>query len=325
MILANKISNLRKKNGWSQEELSDKMNVSRQAVSKWESAQTTPDLDKILLLGNFFGVTTDYLLKDEIEDEDFTDEISKTVKRITLTEANEFLELSKSTALRIAFGTFLCVISIIPLLLLIAGVETSVFHLSEGLAIGIGLGALFIIISIAVAIFIFSGLKSDDYDFIDKESFETEYGVTGMVKEKKKAYRSSYVRRNIIATCFCILSPIPLLSVAFTEKEFLIIAMLTVTLLLSGIGASLFVDTVMRWESFQKLLQEGEFSPQEKRKKTIKDRVSLFYWMMALAIYLGWSFFTDSWSISWIVWPIAGILFSGFMSLLILAIDKGDD
>ena len=50
MILADKIITLRKKNGWSQEELAEQMNVSRQAVSKWESAQSVPDLNKILLL-----------------------------------------------------------------------------------------------------------------------------------------------------------------------------------------------------------------------------------------------------------------------------------
>lgn len=74
MILADKIIRLRKKNGWSQEELADKMNVSRQAVSKWESSQTIPDLDKILQLSTLFGVTTDYLLKDEIEDEELTND-----------------------------------------------------------------------------------------------------------------------------------------------------------------------------------------------------------------------------------------------------------
>ena len=72
MILADKIVRLRKKNGWSQEELAQKMNVSRQAVSKWESAQTIPELEKILQLGALFGVTTDYLLKDDMELEEFT-------------------------------------------------------------------------------------------------------------------------------------------------------------------------------------------------------------------------------------------------------------
>ena len=90
MILADKIIRLRKKNGWSQEDLANKMSVSRQAVSKWEGAQTIPDLEKILQLSVLFGVTTDYLLKDEIEDEELTGDTSSetTVKRISIEEAN---------------------------------------------------------------------------------------------------------------------------------------------------------------------------------------------------------------------------------------------
>ena len=96
MILADKIIRLRKKNGWSQEELADKMNVSRQAVSKWESAQSIPDLEKILQLGTLFGVTTDYLLKDDIEDEEFTNESSDVaVKKINIEEANIYIEQRK--------------------------------------------------------------------------------------------------------------------------------------------------------------------------------------------------------------------------------------
>ena len=65
MILAEKIAALRKKNGWSQEDLAMELNVSRQSVSKWESAASIPDLDKILQLSRIFGVSTDYLLKDD--------------------------------------------------------------------------------------------------------------------------------------------------------------------------------------------------------------------------------------------------------------------
>ncbi len=67
MILADNIILERKKNGWSQEELADKLNVTRQAVSKWEGAQTTPDLQRILEMSRLFGVTADYLIKDEID------------------------------------------------------------------------------------------------------------------------------------------------------------------------------------------------------------------------------------------------------------------
>lgn len=63
MNMADRIQTLRKARGISQEELADKIGVSRQAVSKWESEQSTPDLEKVLLLSEYFGTTTDYLLK----------------------------------------------------------------------------------------------------------------------------------------------------------------------------------------------------------------------------------------------------------------------
>ena len=69
MILADKIIDLRKKNGWSQEELAEKLDVSRQAVSKWESAQSVPDMSRIVMMSELFGVSTDYLLKDSYENE----------------------------------------------------------------------------------------------------------------------------------------------------------------------------------------------------------------------------------------------------------------
>ena len=63
MTLADRIQQLRKQKGISQEELADRVGVSRQAVSKWESEQSTPDMDKVILLSDYFEVTTDYLLK----------------------------------------------------------------------------------------------------------------------------------------------------------------------------------------------------------------------------------------------------------------------
>lgn len=63
MNMADRIQYLRKSKGISQEELADKVGVSRQAVSKWESEQSTPDLEKVIIMSDFFGVTTDYILK----------------------------------------------------------------------------------------------------------------------------------------------------------------------------------------------------------------------------------------------------------------------
>lgn len=322
MILADKIIKLRKRNGWSQEELAEKMQVSRQAVSKWEGAQTIPDIEKILMLGSLFGVTTDYLLKDEIEDEEFTDETKSSVKRVTLAQANDFLRWRKSASVRIAAATFLCIIAVIPLLILGAASEISALNISENLAGGVGLTVLLVLAAIAVAIFIFCGFKNAPYEFIDKEPFKTEYGVAGMVQERKKAFKSTYSALNIIGTFICILSPIPLFIGAFTENEFLTVIMLAVTMILAGFGAAFFIIAGVRWASMQKLLKEGEFAPKVKRRSQIKETVAAVYWLAATAIYLGWSLITDAWEITWVVWPIAGVLFALVMCLCNLFVDR---
>ena len=68
MLLSEKIMSLRKRNGWSQEELAQQLGVSRQSVSKWESMASIPDIQKIMAMSELFAVSTDYLLKDELEE-----------------------------------------------------------------------------------------------------------------------------------------------------------------------------------------------------------------------------------------------------------------
>ena len=63
MILAEKITEERKKNGWSQEEMADKLGVSRQAVSKWESGASDPSTSNLLALARLFGISPEELLK----------------------------------------------------------------------------------------------------------------------------------------------------------------------------------------------------------------------------------------------------------------------
>lgn len=326
MILADKIIRLRKKNGWSQEELAEKMNVSRQAVSKWEAAQTTPDLEKILHLGNLFGVTTDYLLKDEIEDEEFTEGIDEAlVRKITLAEANVYIEQRKDASVKIAVATFLCILSVIPLLLLGALSELTSLPISENATVGIGVVSIFPIVAIAVIMFIRVGFKNAPYEFLEKEPFETEYGVTGFARDRQKAYRSTYVKYNYIGACTCVLSPVPLLCGAFTENELLTVILLCVTMLIAGIGAMFFIVAGVRWASMQKLLKEGEFSDKGKRKNKINEAIGTSYWLIATAVYLGWSFLTDDWHITWVVWPISGILFMAIRLICNLVIDKQDE
>ncbi len=77
-----------------------------------------------------------------------------------------------------------------------------------------------------------------------------------------------------------------------------------------------FIYAGVRWTSMQKLLKEGDFTLQEKRKNKIKEDIGSIYWLIVTAIYLGWSLITNKWGITWIIWPVAGVLFGGLMCLI---------
>ena len=318
MILADKMIALRKKNGWSQEELAEKINVTRQSVSKWESAQSIPELDKILRLAQLFGVSTDYLLKDALEEAEYVDSAEETppMRRVSMEAANEFLLVKRITAKRIALATYLCILSPICLLLLGAASETKAPALSEELAGGIGLIVMLLVVAAAVAVFIACNAKTAPFEYLEKEVFETEYGVSGMVKELQGQYRDTYTRYNVLGACICILSAIPLFAGSFLSDDDLVLAaMLSATMLLAGVGVIFFITAGVNWASMQTLLQEGDYTKREKQNASLTDAVGTIYWLVVTAGYLAYSFYTNNWKESWIVWPVAGVLYAAIMVL----------
>lgn len=187
MILGDKIMNLRKKNSWSQEELAEKLGVSRQSISKYESAQAVPDMEKILKLSRIFGVTTDYLIKDEIEDLEFSEEDfeeDKKLIKLSMEEANEYLDLKEVSGRNIAFGVSLCVISPVTLLLLSQAYESNLISVPENVVYGISLTVLFLFVIGALGIFIREAMKLKKYEFIENEGIDTAYGVDGMARDR---------------------------------------------------------------------------------------------------------------------------------------------
>ncbi len=129
MRLSDKIVELRKTNGWSQEELAEKLNVSRQAISRWEGAAAQPDAANILQLSKLFGVTTDYLLNDEYESDNDLPKV-KEIKRDSFHQIMIFLVTLEVMILIIQFITtiilqneFFGVLSFIPFVAVIGGFE----------------------------------------------------------------------------------------------------------------------------------------------------------------------------------------------------------
>ena len=324
MILADKIIDLRKKAGWSQEELAEKLAVTRQSVSKWEGAQSIPDMDKVVQMSRLFGVTTDYLLKDEIEIAEPTvteDDRRPPLRRVTIGEASDYLALRRTAAPKMALATMLCIFSPIALvgLAAVSELSASLFPVREGVAAGIGLCVLLVLVAVAVVLFMDCGNKAKEYEFLEKEPFETEYGVTGMVKERQKAFKPTYDHMNTIGTVLCVLSVLPLFAtMAFTVGvDFFMTMAVCLLLAVVGIGVYFFVYGGTIYSSMEKLLEEGDYTRREKSQKNITGPVSVIYWLVATAIFMIYTFGPKGNGqprYSWIIWAVAGVLYAAVLA-----------
>ena len=326
MILGDKIMNLRKKNAWSQEELAEKLGVSRQSISKYESAQAVPDMEKILKLSRIFGVTTDYLLKDEIEDLEFLDEDfeeDKKLIKVSMEEANEYLDLKEISGRNIALGVSLCVISPVTLLLLSQAYESNLISVPENVVDGISLTVLILFIIVALGIFIRESMKLKKYEFIENEDIDTAYGVDGMARERGESFHDYYVKNNIIGVLLLVASVIPIfLGMIVSVEDMTMIISVVIMLPLIAIGVNLLVKTNIYMNSINAILEEGDF---RRRNKKLKRRIEPFcgiYWIAATAIYVAYSFLTNNWDRSWIIWPVAGISFPIYYLILKFIFDS---
>ena len=332
MILADKIIDLRKKNGWSQEELAEKLGVSRQSISKWEGAQSVPDMNRIIALSEIFGVSTDYLLKDEMEPEPNTaastveipisveEEIG--VRTVSMEEANDFMAFKEVASTRVAFGVMLCILSPIVLILMSAAVDTGRLAMNDTIASGIGLAILLILVGIAVGIFVLTGFKGSDYEYLEKEWIETAYGVDGLVKDRRAKFRPTYQSRMVTGIVLCVISALPIffamIPAGFGEVySSLLIYAVAMLLAIVAVGVFFIVRVSIVWGSYDMLMEEGDYTREHKLDNKRNELISTIYWCAVIAAYLGYSFVTGDWAHSWIVWPVAGVTFG-----LVLAVAK---
>lgn len=324
MILAEKIAMLRKQNGWSQEDLAMKLGVSRQSVSKWESTASIPDLERIVKLAEIFEVSTDYLLKDSLEEDivglstSVTESYEDTPEHsISLEEANVYMDYIQHAAPRIALAVAACVLSPVVLILLAGMSEYGAVSISENVAGCIGLIVLFLFIIGAVIVFIADGMKLSKYEYLEQEALSLQYGVAGIVESKKEKYEPVYVKCLVFGVVLCIAAAMPLIVFGMLEMGDLIcIYGVCILLVLIAIAVYLFVWSGMIRSSYQKLLEEGDYDRTRKEDNRKNEYLSQVYWCSVTALYLLVSFLTKRWDITWIIWACSGVLYAAICGVV---------
>ncbi len=326
MTLAEKIIRLRKGRGWSQEELAGQLEISRQSVSKWEGGVSIPELDKIVRMSEIFGVTTDYLLKEEEEGtgQEWKGTEGEAVfsggsavfekegeepRFVSMEEAGAFMEVTKKVSGWISLGVFLCIIS--PICLIIFGglAEYGFFPFSENAAGGIGLMILLALVAAAVAILIFHGFKLSKYEYMEKEPILLEAGIIQQVKEREEAFESEFRMGIVIGVMLCIGGVIPIVTTAFLESLLWEVLSVGVLLFLVACGVYILIRVGMIKGSYQKLLQEGDYTKKNKEASRVVSAFAGFYWCTVTAVFLVVFFRTENGKAAGLIWPVAGVFF----------------
>ncbi len=319
MNLSEKIMKHRKKKGWSQEELSEQLNISRQSVSKWESGASVPDLDKILRLSEIFKVSTDYLLKDEIEEEEKKEEPeprggktkpAEKEREISGEEAADYIKITVQAAWKIAAGAAVCILSPVFLILFAGMAENHAISVAEDTAGGIGTAVLLFMITGAVVIFIMEGMKLGKYEYIEKELIVMKDETKDMVRREEERFYPVYKNSIAMGVAVCIISIVPvIIAGALTKEEIIYIWCAAFFLMLIAAGVFFMVRSGIVYGGYQKLLCEGDYTSEKRREKKRNENLNTAYWSLITVIYLGISFYTGEWGRTWMIWPCAGILF----------------
>ena len=107
------------------------------------------------------------------------------------------------------------------------------------------------------------------------------------------------------------MSVLPLfLGIVVLDDELFILKMIAILLILVGLGVNFFIIASINYESMNLFLKEICQNSKLSKNKKIKDTISRVYLIFSLTIYLGYSLVSNDWGHSWIIWPIAGVLFA---------------
>ena len=279
-------------------------------------------------MSTLFGVSTDYLLKDataaenepirdfarsdadeEVVEEIITEEPIPT-HEVTDTEVEEYLATVKKAGSRIALGVLLCILSPVALILFGALSNMGMF-MGENIAAACGFVALFVFVGVALMLFIPTGMSLSKYEYLEKkilvlpEALEKKLREEYEMKNKKQFLSITAGVLCCVFACFFVV----FVACLFAENEPVIELCLPLLFVFAAVGVYIIVRTCFLRGAYQRLLQMEEYTERRKKHAMQFEIVASSYWTIVLVIYLGISFLTHRWDITWLIW-ILGAVFS---------------
>lgn len=262
MGFGEKLFKLRKEKGLSQEALAEKLNTTRQAVSKWENAQGFPETEKLIMIGNVFEVSLDYLLKETAEQSNENVDGYYVSKEM----AEGYIVYGQKISKYIALGFSLLILSTIPYLLFKESATMSTF-LVIIIAV-LGIGAMMVPVTI----------EESRYNVLTKEELLFDQNFLKELTKRYATIKKKYAAVMIVGFCFIVAGAIPFL---FEKKHITsgeLVQYYPYCVVLIAIGVYLFVRVVGVWEMYRILVENKEYSNRFifKLKKKVREKVDNF-------------------------------------------------
>ncbi|MEG0365924.1 MAG: helix-turn-helix transcriptional regulator [Coprobacillus sp.] len=292
-----KLQSLRKEKGLSQEALAEKLNVSRQAVSKWETGEGYPEMDKIILLSDLFQVSLDYLIKDSgqvNENSNKEDTYFMTSQKI-----KEYLEFKSKFGLRIGGAVMLFILSV----LLPVWCSDTPYE-------KYGIFGMLCIVAIGVVVIIFTGMASEKHSELENKKINMSFNDLQSLQEEYSRFKAKFGMAIASGVGLIILAVAGVVLIgegAFEDK-------MGPSLLFVCVACSVyvFITTGVKDGAYKFLVQNKRYIAEKNAEQN-----SLFSITMPLAAmaYLVIGFTTGYWHPGWIIFPVVAIITSGIEAL----------
>ena len=281
MIFSDNLQMMRKNVGMTQEELAERLEVSRQAVSKWESGQSYPEMDKLIRMTEMFGCTLDELVRG-----------GASTAPTKLTTAAEEETFAQYRAVKMKFAGFIT----LGISLILFGVTLTVLsELGDQTAQVIATSVMLLLIAAAVAMFIVGGMAADSFK-------KRNPYITDLFSPEEKAGFDKYFAFGIAGGVAMILIGIVML--LFLDAIFYVSEAVSVCAMLIciNIGVCMIVYTALVKDMYN---VEGY---NDDREDDEKSDVSGAIMLVATAVFLVCGFVFNMWHPAWVVFPVGGIL-----------------
>ncbi len=267
--------------------------------------------------GNIEEIAEELNLNMKYEEDSYEDLVA-----VNMDQVYEYVDINKINAKLVGAGVFVIFLGVAIL------IAMSLFDGVSGIYSTVGVVTLLIFVAFAVGIFIYADSLLASWTYIGKGDFYMDVFVRDKVKTMEEDYRPTTTSSTIIAVVLYILCPVMIILASVFGKAFgledsLSTMSVSLVLLIVAFATNILIRSNGPAEAYKKLLKKE--NGETKKTNSIINAIASIWWPVTTVIFLVWSFLgIRGWTISWVVWPISGILFSGIAGF-ISAMEKKEE